>query len=197
MANYNAIYGTMAALPIFLVWVYTSWLIVLFGLEVVYAHQYHATRAAHSQTGTHTGVTRDMLALSTLLLVCSHFHAGAPPSVPQQLSDELGIRLHEMEELLETLKNLHFLAKVSENGSGWLPAREPSVIKLDEVLTALRGGLPQAEEAAATWKTAIDVFARESNSRSESLKGVTIHDLMMGERTNEAASTVTAINAAR
>lgn len=39
VANYNAIYGALAALPIFLVWIYTSWLIVLFGLELVRSHQ--------------------------------------------------------------------------------------------------------------------------------------------------------------
>jgi len=39
VANYNAIYGALAALPVFLVWIYTSWLIVLFGLELVRSHQ--------------------------------------------------------------------------------------------------------------------------------------------------------------
>jgi len=39
VANYNAIYGALAALPIFLVWIYVSWLIVLFGLELVRSHE--------------------------------------------------------------------------------------------------------------------------------------------------------------
>lgn len=180
VANYNAIYGTMAALPVFLVWVYTSWLIVLFGLEVVYAHQYRNLRFAQLQSASQTAATRDVLALSTLLLVCGHFSTDAPPPVPKQLSDELGIHIHEVEELLETLRNLHFLARTGGNGSGWLPAREPSVIMLDDVLTALRGELPQAEESAVAWRTAIEVLGRESHIRSNHLKDVTIQDLLMG-----------------
>jgi membrane protein len=188
LAKYNAIYGTLSALPIFLVWVYTSWLIVLFGLEVVYAHQFHTVRAARLRIRAQTATTRDVLALSTLLLVCSRFRTGAPPPFPAQLSDELGITLTEVEELLDTLRNLRFLVKVDDNG-GWLPAREPSVIMLDEVLTALRGKLPPAEECAAACRTAIEVLGRESDMRSESLKGVTINDLMVGSKDKQGAST--------
>lgn len=179
MANYNAIYGTLSALPIFLVWVYTSWFIVLFGLEVVYAHQHGVSRTAQIETTTLLATTRDLLALSALLLVCRHFRAGAPPPDSPQLSVELGIPLNELEELLETLRNRHFLVKTGDDASGWLPAREPSFMMLDDVLTSLRGEVPPAEEFAAVCGPAIDLLCRESELRRESLQGVTIHDLLV------------------
>ncbi len=182
VANYNAIYGTMSALPIFLVWIYTSWLIVLFGLEVVYAHQYRKPRAALLRAKAQTGTTRDVLALSTLLLVCSHFSAGASPPAAIQMSEKLGIQPDEVEELLETLKNHHFLARVSDDVSGWLPAREPADIMLHDVLTALRGELPSTAEFAAACGAVIDLLGKELNMRRECLKGITIHDLMMSNK---------------
>ena len=179
MANYNAIYGTLAALPVFLVWVYTSWLIVLFGLEAVYAHQHRAACGFRQSSAPSSTTVREMLALAALLQVCRHFHSGAAPPEPQQLADEIGIPLWEMEELLEALQQLHLLVKVCENGAGWLPAHEPSNILLDDVLAALRGRLPPAEEYTAACRPVIELFAREEGIRSNSLQGRTLHDLML------------------
>jgi hypothetical protein len=39
VSQYNAIYGSFAALPLFLIWLQMSWLIVLFGAELSFAHQ--------------------------------------------------------------------------------------------------------------------------------------------------------------
>lgn len=39
VSRYNAIYGSFAALPLFLVWLQTSWWVVLFGAEISFANQ--------------------------------------------------------------------------------------------------------------------------------------------------------------
>jgi membrane protein len=39
VANYNAIYGSFATLPLFLVWIYLGWLFILTGAQVAYACQ--------------------------------------------------------------------------------------------------------------------------------------------------------------
>ena len=181
MANYNAIYGTLSALPIFLVWVYTSWLIVLFGLEVVRAHQHRTVLAAETGTAMKSDIVRDILALSTLLAVCRHFRTEAPPPVSLQLSDELGITVNEMDELLERLRNLHFLVKASDDGSEWLPAREPSVIMVDEVLKALRGEPPPAGAFTAACGLAIDLLGKESRMCAQALQKISIYDLLAEE----------------
>jgi len=36
VSRYNAIYGTLALLPVFMIWIYTSWVIVLAGMEIVW-----------------------------------------------------------------------------------------------------------------------------------------------------------------
>lgn len=45
-ANYQRVYGTFAILPLFLVWIYTSWVIVLAGAELVFALSGYAARHA-------------------------------------------------------------------------------------------------------------------------------------------------------
>lgn len=45
VARYNAVYGTMALLPVFMLWIYTSWVIVLAGMEIVWYLQKSSTSA--------------------------------------------------------------------------------------------------------------------------------------------------------
>ena len=39
VSTYNAIYGSFAAIPLFIIWMQASWLMILFGAELSFAHQ--------------------------------------------------------------------------------------------------------------------------------------------------------------
>jgi membrane protein len=43
--RYDAIYGSLGAIPLFLLWLYVSWIVVLFGARLAYALQYAVTTA--------------------------------------------------------------------------------------------------------------------------------------------------------
>jgi len=50
VSRYNAIYGTLALLPVFMIWIYACWVIVLAGMEIVW--YLHNKSAAVPQPGT-------------------------------------------------------------------------------------------------------------------------------------------------
>jgi CheY-like chemotaxis protein len=77
----DAIYGSLSAIPTFLLWTYVSWIIVLFGARIAYAAQ--ATHATLETTGAGAGpLEREVLAARVMANIANAFHNGtAPPGV--------------------------------------------------------------------------------------------------------------------
>ena len=122
--RYNAIYGTLAALPIFMVWLYLAWAIVLLGVEVTFAVQNLGSVRRDLRGGrvSITGRTRIVLAVMLHLVRC--FQRGAPAPSAEALAAELEVPPRLLGRILELLQRQGLVvALVRADGvSGFLPA---------------------------------------------------------------------------
>lgn len=113
VGRYNAIYGTMAALPIFMVWVYLSWLIVLFGLGVCYAKQNLRTSGRDLRGSEVSRNSFEQVALAILVTLAARFSRGERPLSNEQLSKYLFIPPRLCRSIVHVLLKLGFVTEIS------------------------------------------------------------------------------------
>lgn len=143
VANYNAIYAGFAAFPIFLVWVQVSWLIVLFGAELAFAHESEGEYRGFAAYELRSQSFRERLALRALTRICADFLEGTPPRSAAAMAGALGLSPREVDEVLQELVRGGLVAQVERNDGaaapGFLPTRDPSQITVIEALAIYRG----------------------------------------------------------
>lgn len=155
VAKHNAIYGSFAAFPLFLVWLQLSWLIVLYGAELSFAHQNVDTYEFEPDALEASHRLKRLLALQITHSLVRSFAAGETAPTARQISHRLEIPIRLVNELLFELVKSNILSVTESDNSeehGYQPARDIHVLTIQHVIEAMeRKGLnamPFAHTAA-------------------------------------------------
>ncbi len=141
VGKYNAIYGTMAALPIFIVWLYLSWMIVLFGVELTYAIQNIGTVRQNLGAEKINFACRQRLALTVLMLTGESFYRGEPAWSRERIGEDLKLPPRVVSELLDDLVRLNLMAVLCDESGEQLryqPGRALDALTVQGLFQELR-----------------------------------------------------------
>lgn len=140
VAKYNAIYGSFAALPLFLIWLQVSWLIVLLGAEISYAHQNVANYEFEPDYQKASIAFKKLLALQITHLLVKKFKKGENPATAQQISQLLNIPPRLVKQILADLVDSCILSATSSNKkqeTAFQPARTINTLSIGFIIDAL------------------------------------------------------------
>ena len=136
----NAIYGSIAAVPLLLVWLQVSWMIVLFGAEIAFARQYLRTYEFEPEDIKPSPSLRKLVALLITYLCVKNFEQGQKPRTTQQIAEHLHLPGRLTQELISDLIETGLLCKIYLNDNkifAYQPARTIDDITVEDVLNAL------------------------------------------------------------
>ncbi len=166
--QYSAVYGSLGAVPLFLLWVYVSWLLVLSGARLAYALQ-HAARAS-AAARWEAPRDREIHCARVAVAVVAGFLRGAHPPTAAELARAVSLEVEPVSEAMERLVKGGLFAQ-AENG-GIAPARAPERITLLEVRRAAQGE-PRVHASRAGGDSAtgalLELFAAADRAGDESL----------------------------
>jgi len=124
VAKYNAIYGSFAALPLFLIWLQVSWMIVLLGAEICSAHQ-NAEHGLDIDVSSLSYSQKRLLSLQVTHMLVKHFSCSEGPVRVEQVADTLGLSVRVVKNILQELVRCGLVSEICSR-HGPQPAYQPA-----------------------------------------------------------------------
>ena len=135
MSRYNAIYGSFAALPLFLIWLQISWLIILFGAEISHGVE-NAKRLGYAEeTKNLSRRSLRLLCLIVLKRISEQFKKGES-STSASLTDALNLPVMYVEKALGQLSDAQLISQIQAKSKypSYQPATSIENFKIAEVI---------------------------------------------------------------
>ncbi|MBR1401543.1 MAG: YihY/virulence factor BrkB family protein [Prevotella sp.] len=147
VTGYNAIYGSFAALPLFMLWLQISWTICLFGAELAFTNQNLEEFAFRAKTEDLSHRYVLLLSACLMTLICRRFEQGGKPYTALELKLQTNIPIRITHDLLARLSKVGLIVEVTNDEKGaesvYLPAETTAKLSIGMMIDRL--------EAEGSW----------------------------------------------
>jgi membrane protein len=134
----SKIYGSLGLVPVFMIGLYFSWLLLLFGAQVAYAFQNRATYVEERQVENVNQRGREFVALRLMTAIGQRFLTGGPPPSVVELGQELCVPTRLIQRTMLTLAAARLVVEAAGQEPAYLPARPLEQRTCHDVLLAMR-----------------------------------------------------------
>jgi membrane protein len=135
--NYNVVYGSLVALPLFMIWLFISWMAMLVGTEFAFAWQnFHLLGETRKRMIVPFRIY-EILGLELLLEAAKRFIQGGPPLSLQRFGEEKALPADLVNSTADKLIASGMLKLVN---SELILTRDPAHLSMQEILESIRTG---------------------------------------------------------
>lgn len=165
--SYSAIYGSLGAIPLFMIWIYVGWVIVLMGATLTFAAQ---SARSYEPSREVSAAEQQFIALRLMIEACERFTRGEGPTTAQHMLDSVQVQPRRVRRVLDRLTSAGLLSDtvMFDGADAYVPGKPPSMMRVHDVLAAMRGRdlCPASQDP-----TAESVSRIVQELRSEELNG--------------------------
>lgn len=139
VAKYNAIYGSFSQIPLFLIWLYISWVIVLLGSEISFALQNIKTYQKEAESLNISLADKEKFAIRIMMLLAKNFYSGEKLLTNENISEKLNIPIKLVNEILSILEKTSLVIEIKKNEHiHYVPGRPLEKISLFDIIKSLK-----------------------------------------------------------
>jgi membrane protein len=181
--KYEAVYSAFASLIVFMLWLYTSWLILMIGASVAFYHQRPEFLAVQRERARLSARVKEKLALLIMHRLAVNSYTRGTASSLAELTGAIGVASDVAGAVVETLESSGFVVR-TDHSDKYLPGKPLDTLTALDVLKAVRR---DGEDKRSTFEALAQTPAVEyavaaiSDAADGALANVTIKDLALKE----------------
>lgn len=175
--TYQNIYGALSVVPIFLVWMYLSWLVVLIGATLTASVNEWRSAGGKPLSGGIGSSLRLIFAVQVLALLYGASHTGRGAVHRNELLRSTGVGGEAVDRILMQLRTAQLVDRTASNR--WLLARAPDTVTLHDLYGVLGLGFSErtVPHGPEPWRDRLSAAIEQLRGSNRSALDITLADL--------------------